>query len=180
MTECANPEIRDELPDLLHGHLDGAARVRVESHLRDCGECRREFELLRTLRAVAPAPAVDVAGIVGTLPAPRRRASWSPPLWQIAAAVVLLAVGGSTVLTYMDHARPADSAAIATMASRQAPSGGSAAGQSGGVELAVGYGYTDLTDSQLEALLKDVQDLKAVPMTEPDVSVPDVPIENGG
>lgn len=185
MTECANSEIRDALPDLLHGRLDAAARAQVEAHLAGCEDCRHEFRLLQSLRKAAPQPAVDVGRIVAALPAPHRRSAWTAHVWQIAAAVVFVAVGGSTVLTYLHRERKPDSAAMATVATApgSAAAGsvtGSAAAHSGEVELAVGYGYTDLSDSQLEALLKDVQNLKAVPMEEPDVSTPDVTIGNGG
>lgn len=180
MTECGNPEIRDALPDLLHGRLDDAARARVESHLRSCDACRRELNLLRALRGAAPQPAVNVAAIVSALPVPRRHRSWTTHLWQIAAAVAFLAVGSSGVIGYMRRAHQPDTTAAATVASQRESSGASAAAASGDVELAVGYGYTDLSDAQLEALLKDVQELKAVPMSEPEVSMPDVTIGNGG
>ena len=32
MTDCPNAEIRDLLPDLVHGRLDAAARADVERH----------------------------------------------------------------------------------------------------------------------------------------------------
>jgi predicted anti-sigma-YlaC factor YlaD len=182
MTDCANAEVRDALPDMLHGRLDAAARARVEEHLAGCEECRRELQLLQSLRKAAPQPAVDVARIVAALPSPHRRSAWTAHVWQIAAAVVFIAVGSSTVVTYLHRERRPDSAATATVATAagSAMGGSTTAAHSGDVELAVGYGYTDLTDAQLEALLKDVQNLKAVPMEDPDVSMPDVTIGNGG
>lgn len=180
MTDCANPEFRDELPDLLHGRLSASARARVEAHLRTCDACRREMDVLRSVLAAFPPPRVNVAAITGALPAPRRRPARSSHLWQIAAAVVFLAVGSSTAVTYMRHAARIDSTATATVASAGQSTGSSTGVRSGDVELSVGYGYRDLTDAQLEALLKDVQNLKAVPMAEPDLSTPNVTIGNGG
>ncbi|MDE3174187.1 MAG: zf-HC2 domain-containing protein [Gemmatimonadota bacterium] len=186
MTECGNPEFRDALPDLLHGRLDDAARARAEAHVRDCGACRRELALLGSLRAAMPQPAVNVAAIAAALPAPRRRSAWTSHLWQMAAAVVFLVVGGSGVVTYLRRTPRIDSTAMATVAATTRVAAGhesaaaSTSGQPADVELAVGYGYTDLTEAQLESLLKDVQDIKAVPMAEPDQSTPDVTIGNGG
>ncbi len=180
MTDCGNAEIRDALPEYLHGRLDGTARARVESHLRGCEACRDELALLDSLRAAAPQPAVNVAAIAAALPRPRRRAAWTSHLWQIAAAVVFLAVGSSSVVTYMHRNHRLDSNAVATVAAGHESAAGSTAARSGDVELAVGYDYSDLTDAQLETLLKDVRDLKAVPMTEPEVSIADVTIGNGG
>lgn len=176
MTECSNAEIRDLLPDLLHGRLDGAARNRAEAHLRDCAECRRELALLGSLRAAAPSPRVDVGRIVAALPAYRRRRSWMAPAWRIAAAVVFLAVGGSTVATYVHRSHAADSLRIATVASHN----DSAKGGAGDVELSVGYGYSELTDAQLRSLVKDMQHLDATPLPDPDVAIPSVSVGNGG
>ncbi len=180
MNDCPNAEIRDQLPDLLHGRLDGAARARVEMHVGACADCAAELEMLRGMRGASPAPHVDVEGIVSALPAPRRARRVGLHVWQIAAAVVFLAAGGSTLATYVHRLHKADSTAAVRVASRQDSATGSDAAQAGDVELSVGYGYSDLTDAQLEILLKDVEDLKAVPMADPETSVPNVTIGNGG
>lgn len=182
MTDCTNADIRDQLPDLLHSRLDDAARARVEAHVRTCADCGQEVALLQALRGAAPAPRVDVDRIAAALPAPRRARRWSASVWQIAAAVVFLAVGSSTVVRYAERSRGGDSTAVATVASRLDSSAGAsaAAAASGDVELNVGYGYGDLTDAQLATLLKDVQDLKAVPLADPEVAMPDVTLAHGG
>ena len=184
MTDCTNADIRDQLPDLLHGRLDDVARARVEAHVRTCVDCGQELALLQALRGAAPAPRVDVERIVAALPAPRRGRRWSASAWQIAAAVVFLAVGSSTLVKYVQRSHPGDSTAAATVASRLDSSAGAstqaAATASGDVELNVGYGYGDLTAAQLATLLKDLQDLKAVPMADPEASMPDVTLANGG
>jgi Putative zinc-finger len=177
MTDCPNADIRDQLPDLLHGHLDDASRARVELHLRTCASCRQELELLRAVRRAAPEIAVDVGRIVSALPAPRRRRMWNSRVWQLAAAVVFLAAGGSAVERYVNYGRPADPIHAAVASNVDS---GTGAGGGGEVELSVGYGYGDLTDEQLQALLQDVEQLTAVPMTDPEVSVPIVTVNNGG
>src|SRR5687767_12362292 len=69
MTDCSNVEMRERLPDLLHGRLEGAARVEVPAHLATCEACAAELALLREARrALDRAPAVDVARIVAALP----------------------------------------------------------------------------------------------------------------
>ncbi len=180
MNDCPNAEIRDQLPDLLHGHLDAASRARVESHLRACEDCRQELELLRGIRASAPRIAVDVDRIVAALPAAavRRRRSWNSRVWQLAAAVVFLAAGGSAVVKYVNHVAPHDSTGAAVVAANDGSA--SATSAAGDVELSVGYGYADLTDAQLQTLLKDVEQITAVPLADPDVSVPNVTVNNGG
>ncbi len=180
MNDCPNADIRDQLPDLLHGHLDAASRARVESHLRACEDCRQELELLRGIRASAPRIAVDVDRIVAALPAAavRHRRSWTARVWQLAAAVVFLAAGGSAVMKYVNHVAPHDGSRPAVVASNDGSA--SATSVAGDVELSVGYGYSDLTDAQLQTLLKDVEQITAVPLADPDVSVPNVTVNNGG
>jgi hypothetical protein len=176
MTDCPNADIRDLLPDLLHGRLENGDRATVEAHLRDCADCRTELELLRGLRGAAPAPRVDVSAIASAIPAYRAHRSWASPGWRIAAAIVFLAVGGSSVATLVQHREHVDS----VVATRVASNHDSAVGAGGDIELSVGYGYSDLTDAQLSALLKDVQNLNAVPLEEPDLSIPNVTVGNGG
>src|SRR5690349_15845135 len=109
MTECPNGDIRDLLPDLLHGRLGAAERADVEAHLRGCEECRDELELLRTMRSVlGRAPAVDVDAIVAGIPAyrvPVKRTSRSWGGWRVAAAVTLLAAGGTSVVVARNGGR---------------------------------------------------------------------------
>src|SRR6185503_15034666 len=50
MTDCPNAEMRDQLPDLLHGRLDDTARAVVLAHVGDCIDCQAEMELLKGLR----------------------------------------------------------------------------------------------------------------------------------
>ncbi|HEY5218210.1 MAG TPA: zf-HC2 domain-containing protein [Gemmatimonadaceae bacterium] len=181
MTDCSNAEIRDQLPDLLHGHLDDGARARVEAHIRACEECQREFDLLRRVRAAAPAPRVDTASIVGKLPTARRGRRWpADHVWQLAAAVVILAVGASTVATYVHRTDIVTDTSVAALGSSRGSNMDSSVANANDVELSVGYGYSELTDAQLQTLLKDVQHVNAVPLPDPDISIPNVSVGNGG
>jgi anti-sigma factor RsiW len=61
--------VRDALPDLLHGRLDGGARLPTERHVAECAGCAAELALLRDARAAvhAGAPAVDVAAVAAAV-----------------------------------------------------------------------------------------------------------------
>jgi anti-sigma factor RsiW len=103
MRDCTNVEMREMLPDLLHGRLDQAARRTVEAHLVSCAECAEEFALLRAVhRAFDEASSVDVPRIVAALPRPQasRHSGGlrAAVRWQVAAALTMLTVGGFSVL----------------------------------------------------------------------------------
>jgi len=51
MSDCANVEMRELLPELAAGTLDAATRARVDEHLVDCADCASELETLRLVRA---------------------------------------------------------------------------------------------------------------------------------
>ncbi len=124
MTECRTPEMQDLLPDYASASLDATAAASVEQHLSICDPCRDDITLLRRARAIRPtAVPVDIARIVAGLPRstptlrlvrsshdqslvvaaaatsnarPRRR--WSASVWQVAAAVGVMVVGGTSLL----------------------------------------------------------------------------------
>ena len=50
MSDCANIEMRELLPDLAAGTLDAHAHARVEAHLVGCADCASELETLRLVR----------------------------------------------------------------------------------------------------------------------------------
>ena len=130
MNDCMNAEVRDALPDLMHGRLSDLDKVTMRAHVETCADCREELRLLEEVRASAPiAPRIDVAGIVAALPAPmptvadqlvasaparvRRKSSM---LWKMAAVAALLVTGS---LTFANSRRdpvasPAVSASVAS------------------------------------------------------------------
>ena len=98
MTDCPNGEVRDLLPDLLHDRLAPAVRREVEAHVRDCADCQAELALLRAMRSsLRRAPAVDVAAIAAAIPPYRAAARRTWGGWRAAAAIAMLAAGGTSV-----------------------------------------------------------------------------------
>src|SRR5688572_16602655 len=100
MTDCPNAEIRDLLPDLVHGTLAGAERQRVEQHIASCAECAAEAALIRLARtALRPTgPSIDAGRIAARIPryAPSRSRVPLRTAWRIAASILVLAVGAKT------------------------------------------------------------------------------------
>jgi hypothetical protein len=210
--------MRDLLPDLLHERLDVSLRAAVVAHVDDCEDCRAELQLLRDTRGMLArqTPRIDVHYVVGALPlAPKRVASparaplavarnrrWAD--WRVAAAVAVLAVGGTSVAVLQrttgaspaiervaDTSAPAAPRAATPVASTSEPAGGGApvatsaptsesttpARESATTTRAVasadeGIGMTgrlsDMNERQLRALLDDIDNMQAVPITEPD------------
>ena len=69
MNDCVMTEVRDALPDLLHGRLSELDTVTMTAHVESCPECRAELALLRELRLSAPlAPPMDAVRIASALP----------------------------------------------------------------------------------------------------------------
>jgi anti-sigma factor RsiW len=194
MSDCPNGDIRDLLPDFMHGRLDAAEQASVEAHLRDCELCREELALLRELRgALRRAPRADAGRIAAAIPpyrSPVRQVSWRQRGgWRIAAAITLLAAGGTSVAvirhgahpgvdgTRMATVRAADTlpgsvgVAVATTAPASSPRGASSATPAGAAprELALAGGTIgDLDDRELSALIDDIGSLDAVPSVEVD------------
>jgi hypothetical protein len=108
MSECTENEIRDALPDLLHGTLAAATRERIEAHVASCAPCREELEVLRTVKSAAIfAPVINIESIVRRIPPHRtivpaveRPATARIVSWLVAASLAIAVVGGgSLVLT---------------------------------------------------------------------------------
>ncbi|MDQ3697542.1 MAG: zf-HC2 domain-containing protein [Gemmatimonadota bacterium] len=91
MTDCPRADVRDVLPDWVHGTLDAATHATVSSHVARCAECRAEAEMLRGMRAVLrAAPVVDTARIAGAVRQARSRQRLFTP-WRAGIGVVALA-----------------------------------------------------------------------------------------
>jgi anti-sigma factor RsiW len=193
MTDCPNGDIRDLLPDLLHDRLAPDARREVEAHVSGCDDCRAELALLGAMRStLRRAPEVDAAAIAAAiLPyrAPARR-SWAG--WRAAAAIVILAAGGTSVAVLQSRnasapteanaavavaVRTADSVVPATpVAQSDTPGAGQAPR-----ELALGSSVvTDLNDGELSTLLADLQTLDAILSTDVENGVVVSPLQPVG
>lgn len=195
MTDCPNGDIRDLLPDLLHGRLGAVERVEVEAHLRDCADCRDELELLRGVRvALRRTRAVDVGEIVAGIQPYRgpvtRTASRSWGGWRIAAAVTLLAAGGTSVVVARNgpfvrtDSTPVTATAGFDSVSGRAPieivtasSNASGATSASQRELALAGGTIgELDDSELSSLIADLGSIEAVTPADVDNAAPVGPI----
>jgi anti-sigma factor RsiW len=113
MNDCMNAEVRDALPDLMHGRLSDLNTATLKAHVETCPDCREELRLLEEIRASAPvAPRIDVTRIVAALPVPMPSAAdqlivSTPPrarrsssmLWKMAGAAALLVTGSLTFAT---------------------------------------------------------------------------------
>lgn len=192
MNDCPNADVRDLLPDLVNGRLDAAARARVEAHLVSCADCGVELELLRDLRsAFRRTPVIDVAAIAAAIPRYRAPARRSWVAWRTAAAITLLVAGGSSVAllnrepaSLVGPSVPVERPTLPVVVDTTSVSSvrGEAASivsglrptrrttpdrDRGGRELAMtGGALTELSDSELDALLRDIESLDALPTTD--------------
>jgi len=105
MIDCPNGDVRDLLPDFLHGRLDASRRAEVEQHLAGCEACRDELSLLRGLRATMDrGPRVRVDEVAAAIPPyrpPVRRSSATA--WRAAAAIAAIAIGGTSITLLRDR-----------------------------------------------------------------------------
>lgn len=167
MRDCLDAEMRDALPDLLHGTLPPRRQAEVRAHMDGCDACRQEFALLARVREAVSAPAIASERIVSRLPRYERASPWrrlaSGRALRIAAAVVVLAGGASLVLRNGGRA-PEPSV---DPAPRPAPT-----------ELAVGETFAGVSDSALVALVEALADLEPLLSEDPEtIAVPLLPAE---
>jgi anti-sigma factor RsiW len=161
MTDCINADIRDALPDLVHGRLDAAEQTRVEAHVASCADCAAELALVRRAAAVLAlgAPRVDAKRIAAALPPwlgaqPERGPSIfiRPRVFQLAAALIVVVLGAG--LVRMTVRSGSESAPIVTAS---APRG-----------IAMVGGIESLTSDELATLVASVERLETVPAIDPE------------
>lgn len=201
----AHDAVRAALPALLHGRVTAGERAELDAHLATCASCAAEYRVLTRLRDVyvaeAPPLALDriaaavrartrpgVATSTAAPPAgavrvpPQRRA----PAWarrgagRAVAATVLLALGSSALFLprgdrRAPHTAPAGGTAPVHAAAGEAPPiqpPTSAADPSGSL---LGASFSDLSDSELAAVVAAVADpAAATPSAEPGSVTPDL------
>jgi len=193
MTDCPNAEMRDRLPDLLHERLDASARAVVRAHVDGCDDCRAELMLLReaSVALTSDVRAVDITSITRVVigrtagaQEPTRRRARSPWMdWRVAASIAVLAVGGASVAVVrarqqpvaaavpaaVSHSVPAPvSEQVATDIQRPAVHATPTSAAPANAELSAAGGVGDLSDSDLRALLDDLQSIDAMPSAEPE------------
>lgn len=185
MNDCMNPEVRDALPDLLHGRLSDIDTATMTAHVESCAECRAELALLRDVRASgAIVPSIDAARVAAAIPpyapagmleAPGRSDSLLKRIggWRLAAAVALVAIaglatsdsarrsfgGGQTVVSQIAEAPSTPMAPMAQSGVKAAPAQVAS--------LSLVSSVQDLSDSELEQLLADLDDIETIPSAEP-------------
>lgn len=197
MSDCPRGDVRDLLPDLVHGTLDATVRREVEQHVAACASCTAELSLLQSLRsALATEPAVDVEGIAAAVRGSRGAAGWQTPSgaarnrwrgdWRAAAAVLIAALGLGAVALAHRAGRGASSAVasapvISHASSRAAVLPGAAASPGTTAALPAGAaaagppraglmfdgGVGDLSDANLRSLIAAVDTIDALPRLEP-------------
>ena len=207
MTDCPNAEMRDRLPDLLHERLDMATRTVVVAHVEGCADCRAELALIREAHVVliAGVRSVDVTAISRAVVErtraaqaspgrrPARRTAWASLLdWRVAASIAVVVVGGGSVLLIRggraDHQPKAMLRAPAVEVSHVGASTNvaerirheSTATNPATPELSAGGEVSDLSETDLRALLHDLSGMDAVPSTEPEPVVVRVSLPGNG
>ena len=187
MNSCNEIEIREMLPDLLHGSLDAGAKARVERHVAGCEECGEELDVLRTVKDAAIfAPTIDVNRVVGhvapyakivpVVEAPARSRVVS---WLVAASFLVVIAGGGSLLVVQQKDSRVPYASISprrpvdvTPVPIREPSPRTAAvapvGKPATHALALGTGVETLTDNNIRQLMSDMDSFDALPASEPE------------
>ncbi len=179
MRDMTRDELQDCLPDLLNGRLTAADAAMVERAIADDPELAQEMALLRAVRvAHRTAPAINVAQIVGALPAAPPPAA-APLIDELAArrnakrpmislrfaraAALLVVVGGGTMVTVWNGRQPGSGTVR--------PSAESLAVNLATVpQLGLGTSTDELSVEQLRALEADIRALDGVPSAEPEMA----------
>lgn len=202
MNRCSNSDIRELLPDLLHGTLAADARGRVEAHVATCGECREELDVLRTIKTAAVfAPRIDVDRVVRQIPPYRtilpvteRPVRTRAVSWLVAATMAIVVIGGGSLVLMKPKVvtdprvvtstqrSPAPNPAESTAASSRIPAAGTT-GRNAVVSapprpraLALAANVDDLSDGDLRQLMNDMNRFDALPASEPD---PVISVDSG-
>jgi hypothetical protein len=198
MNKCAEVDVKEMLPDLLHGKLDARARARVEAHVATCEDCAEELEVLRTVKSAAVfIPAIDVDRVVRQIPpyraivpaaqAPARSRVVS---WLVAASLAVVVLGGGSLLMIQQKPLPQRVGNVDSSKSRSKPgeqgvrnttppsvtSRGTASAGPRPHALAMATGVDGLTDNNLRQLMNEMDTFDALPTTEPE---PVISVDNG-
>lgn len=182
MIDCLNPEVRDALPDLIHGRLSELDTAILTAHVESCGACRAELALLREVQATAPiAPWIDITRVASALPAsgvstvaqpteaPRssRFSGTQSVLLKLVAAAAIVIAG--TLAVDAGRSTPDRVAVSAPVASESVLS--VKTGEPASASLSLLAGVQDLTDEQIETLLADIDVIEPLPAAEPEPAV---------
>ena len=191
MNDCMNAEVRDALPDLLHGRLGALDTATMNAHVESCADCRAELELMREARSsTRMAPPIDVARIAAAIPPygavkvvptqPRDSIFERIGVLRIAIAAAFIAVGGWALSGGMQNnptvVRQSASTAVTPGVSGPggAPNSKStesvispAAAETQVADLSLVGSTADLSDSDLEQLVAELDGIETLPSEEP-------------
>lgn len=199
MTNCGNPDLRDVLPDFAAERLSAVESARVQRHVDTCEACTSELALIQLVRTLRPSvAAISVPTVVAALPRPTRSILTARSVrnrshvWQIAAAIGVIVVGGGSLLV----ARTGGFESVATMqgdsvgaltenATGTVPIDSTGRTESGrGVTantVAVSFGNVgDYSDEELDRILERLEQWDGATSTESMSTPPIVPVQNGG
>ena len=190
MTELTHEQIRDILPDYLHGHVDPALRATIESHLHGCAECASEMRVLRMVNdAPSFAPMIDAVKVssailpYGGIPAePARPRTRVQQMVLATAAVVLIAVTtfsrftpqSPTVASVPKQTATPVTAPVTKVASAPTvvPALPAVVKSSSAVkpvgELQVAAGLDGLSDKSVAQLARELDGLDGLPSADPE------------
>ena len=178
MSECFSPEVRDFLPDLVHGKLGEVDTATMLAHVEACEVCAAELVLLREIRASAPlVPSIDAGRIVASLPAPRVAPSVEVPrpasrsgAWKLLSLAAVIAVA-AVAATQLDRGSVSTPVARVTQAPVIVEAVTPAATNAGGApSLALVASVQDLTDDEIETLLTELDQIESIPSAEPEAA----------
>ena len=202
MNRCSDSDIRELLPDLLHGTLAADARARVEAHVATCGECGEELGVLRTVKTAAVfAPRIDVDRVVRQIPPYRtivpvteRPVRTRVVSWLVAATMAIVVIGGGSLILMKPKVvndpravastqrPPAQNPTESTPVNSRIPAAG-ATGRTAVVSapphpraLALAANVDDLSDGDLRQLMNDMNRFDALPASEPE---PVISVDSG-
>ena len=201
MNKCTDSNIQEMLPDLLHRTLADDARKRVEAHVATCESCQEDLDVLRAVKSAAIfAPSIDVDGVVRQIPpyrtivpAMERPVSTRVVSWLVAASLVLVVLGGGSVLMVQSRgsraANPAGNAQVPNTiaknpeATKLNPSESIAVSRPDAPvalphphALALAADADGLSDGSLVQLMNDMDGFDALPGAEPD---PVISVDSG-
>lgn len=161
MNDCQNIEIREALPELVHGALREIERAGVLEHLDECDDCAAELAIIRAVLGSAAVAPVDVSRIAAAIPPYRRKVSRINRAYlELAAACVIAAIGISAVAVHNSRS--------AAVGAHSAAAAGAAAANRG---LAL-VNTSDLSDAGLAQLTQDLDKLQAMPTADPESVTP--------
>jgi hypothetical protein len=200
MNKCTELDIREMLPDLLHGALGADARARVEAHIASCEDCAEELQVLRTVKSAAVfIPAIDVASVVRQIPpyrtivpaaqAPARSRFVS---WLVAASLAVVVLGGGSLLMVQKtptvgrvatlgrstspNAAPTKLSNTGGRATTDTPRAPAISTTPAPHALAFASSVDGLSDNNLRQLMNDMDSFDALPASEPG---PAISVDNG-